>query len=87
MKYILMFLIRLYWLIPKKRRRNCIFKENCSAYIYRVLKEKGLKAGIDACIHRYKQCRPGYIHFKTDDGTQWVMLKDQTIIKREKTTI
>jgi putative component of membrane protein insertase Oxa1/YidC/SpoIIIJ protein YidD len=87
MKYLFMFLIRLYWLSPKKWRRRCVFKENCSAYIYRMFKEKGVKAGIDACRQRYSQCRPGYTHFKTDDGTQWVMLKDETIIKRDKTTL
>jgi putative component of membrane protein insertase Oxa1/YidC/SpoIIIJ protein YidD len=87
MKYILMFLIRLYWLTPKKWRRNCIFKENCSSYIYRILKEEGWQMGFDAFKKRYKQCRPGYTHFKTDDGTQWVMLKDQTVIKRDKTTL
>ena len=51
----------MYWvLIPKSKRRKCIFKKSCSHYVFDITKEKGLSKGIIALRYRYKNCRPGY---------------------------
>lgn len=65
MKYLLLFVIRLYWwLIPPSRRKHCIFRESCSNYVWRITKEDGFKAGIKAFLFRNKHCCPGYAIYK-----------------------
>lgn len=52
--------IKLYWiLIPKSKRRCCLFQESCSNYVYRITNEKGTLKGMKAFLFRYKFCRPG----------------------------
>ncbi len=72
----------MYWLLPKGRRRECLFKESCSHYVFALIKSKGLKKGFKALLLRLKQCRPGYYTFKTEDGKEWILLKDKSIIER-----
>ena len=61
MKFVFMFVIRLYQaFIPKSLRGKCLFKESCSNYVYRKTKEAGLKEGIGAFLFRFRNCRPGY---------------------------
>lgn len=63
MRYTLLFIIQLYWLlVPKNKRRQCIFKETCSNYVYRITRQQGLRAGIAALNDRKKKCRPGYYY-------------------------
>ena len=86
MKYLLLLAIRIYWLIPKSSRRRCIFKCNCSRYVYNITRKKGLVAGIKALSKRFRQCRNGFAFLKT--GTiQWVILDDQTSIRRARTVL
>ncbi|MRG48376.1 membrane protein insertion efficiency factor YidD [Chitinophaga sp. SYP-B3965] len=80
-------LIHLYWLVPKRWRRACIFKETCSSHIYKIASEKGTIAGIRALRARIKKCRPGYSFYKTDDGTEWIILADSTVVNRNSTNI
>ena len=87
MKYLLITIIRLYWLIPKGWRRKCIFKNSCSYFIYGITKEEGLKSGLKAFYSRYKQCRTNYTIYITDDKKEWVILADKTVIKRSETNI
>lgn len=68
MKYLLLFLIRIYWnLIPVSKRNICLFKESCSRHVYRITKEKGFIAGVNALKFRIATCRPQYELFKVDD--------------------
>ncbi len=60
MKWLLLFIIRIYWLIPAGKRRCCLFTESCSLYVYRNTKLHGYKYGIDSLKQRRKQCRPGF---------------------------
>lgn len=61
MKYLLLLVIRIYQtFIPKKFRGECLFKESCSNFVYRVTKEKGLKGGINAFMYRFRNCRSDY---------------------------
>lgn len=81
MKYLLMFLIKCYWLIPKSYRRHCIFKETCSHHVYNATQSKGFKHGLHALENRYKQCRTGYAFFKIKEE-EFVLLADGSIVKR-----
>ena len=64
MKYILLFFIKTYWfLIPKSKRRRCVFKISCSNHVYKTAMKNGFIAGIYAFKYRYKNCRHGYETF------------------------
>jgi len=86
MKYILMLLIRCYWLIPKSSRRTCIFQESCSQHVYKTTQSKGLKSGLQALVIRYKQCRGGYAFVSCNDS-DLVILADKTIVSRGETRL
>ncbi len=61
MKFILISLIKLYWLlIPKHKRRKCLFKKSCSSYVYDVTKTYGLISGLKALKFRINNCNPQY---------------------------
>lgn len=84
MRYLLLLSIHLYWIIPKKNRRQCIFKESCSKYVYRVTKNEGWKKGLLAIQGRRRQCRPGFYHINknvtrlADDSVICRLLLHQT---------
>ena len=44
-----------------------MFKESCSNYVYRILKEEGLIKGLIALKYRYRNCRPNY-YLSENDG-------------------
>jgi len=97
MKWIVLCLIRVYWILPTKYRRKCIFKESCSHFVYRSAKENGFRKGISCFLKRRTQCRTGYqiyygystsIEIKLFDGTyitenelSETMLKEITALK------
>ena len=60
MKYLLLAIIKIYWLLPKKERRKCIFKETCSKHVFRITKFHGFQKGLAALRLRQKQCRAGF---------------------------
>ena len=60
MRLISLLLIRIYWLFPKNNRRECIFRESCSQYVYRITKRYGFKKGLLALKKRRQKCRSGY---------------------------
>jgi putative component of membrane protein insertase Oxa1/YidC/SpoIIIJ protein YidD len=87
MKYLLLLLIRLYWLLPKAWRRRCIFKCTCSHYVFQITRQYGFIAGIKALRKRYKQCRPGYNLYQTPDYVCHVILADKTVIPFDETNL
>ncbi len=88
MKQLLLFAIRVYWLVvPKRMRRHCLFKCSCSQYVFAVTKEKGFRTGRIALRQRKLQCRPGYRFYKTPDGMQWVILADRSVVPLEDTRL
>ena len=76
MRYLLLFFIQLYWLIPKGKRARCIFKETCSHYIYRITKQQGFKKGISALKERKVKCKPGYYYIDQNN----VRLADESVV-------
>jgi uncharacterized protein len=87
MKFFLLFLIRLYWIVPKKWRRPCLFKCSCSVKVYNTAKADGFLAGVKVLLKRYKQCRPGYTTYISDDLKEWVIFFDGSIEERSVTNI
>lgn len=58
MKILILFIIQIYWLlIPKQKRRKCIFKKSCSVYVYEKTRHSGFIEGLKAFWFRYKNCR------------------------------
>ena len=61
MRIVLLIIIKTYWiLIPKSKRRRCLFKTSCSNYVYKINKEEGLLMGLRALKYRIKNCDPNY---------------------------
>ncbi|WP_343692085.1 membrane protein insertion efficiency factor YidD [Chitinophaga sp.] len=87
MKWMFIFLIHIYWLIPKKWRRHCIFKHTCSNYVYQTTKEQGFLKGIKALKQRMKQCTPYYAVYIMHDQEEWVILQDSEVIARKFTNV
>jgi putative component of membrane protein insertase Oxa1/YidC/SpoIIIJ protein YidD len=80
MKYLVLFLIKIYQTIfPKRYRGKCLFKESCSNFVYRMTKEEGLKGGIQAFIYRYHNCRPDYQLFEDNGRVLLITVKKELI--------
>ncbi len=61
MKWLLIALIRLYWIaVPARLRRRCVYRESCSHHVERTARESGLMAGLRALLVRYRNCRGNY---------------------------
>ena len=80
MKYLLLLLIKIYQtFMPRRFRRECLFKESCSNFVYRKTKVEGLKGGIRAFIYRYRNCRPDY-HISEENGkVSLITVKNEVI--------
>lgn len=79
-----MLAIRLYWLVPARKRKQCLFKESCSRYVYRITRNHGFVKGFKALLMRWRQCRPGYHFIITAEGTQLVC-RDHSVIAANET--
>ena len=67
------------WLVPSEVRRVCLFRESCSAYVYRVAIERGACAAILALLKRSRQCAPGYSPLVTAAGIS-IVCRDGTVL-------
>lgn len=75
MKALLLLIIRVYWaLIPKEKRRPCIFNITCSKYVYRKTSQDGLYAGLQALMYRFANCRDGFQVFEHPTETTTIMI-------------
>ena len=82
-KALLLLSIKSYWvLVPKSRRRKCLFKTSCSHYIYQKTKEKGLHAGLQSLHFRIKNCNPNYQII--DLGDEKILVTKTNKVFREK---
>ena len=83
MRYILILIIQLYWkYIPASKRKQCIFKESCSHYVYNITKTKGFFAGVKALKYRYKHCRSGYTMIQVP--SQKILISANNIVFQEE---
>jgi putative component of membrane protein insertase Oxa1/YidC/SpoIIIJ protein YidD len=86
MKYLILYIIKLYWLIkPKNSKPKCIFKKSCSHYIYVKTEKHGLTEGIKAFVFRFKNCRNGFEIFNNPiTGEVQMILPTQIIVKKNE---
>lgn len=87
MKFVVIAVIQLYWLIaPKWLRERCLFEKTCSKHVYKAACIDGWRAAFAAFLERYGQCRPGYhlLYPVTDGGLPLVQLADGTVIAATK---
>ena len=77
-----MLIIRLYWLIPPAKRKNCLFRVSCSKYVYNITLQYGLIKGLYALQYRYKSCRPGAkVFLNRHTGKLQMILPDNIVIE------
>ncbi|WP_432208133.1 membrane protein insertion efficiency factor YidD [Asprobacillus argus] len=83
MKVFLLISIRVYWLlIPKVKRRRCLFKKSCSQYVYDITKREGLLLGMKALRFRIKNCNSKYNII--DVGKEKILITKTHKIFKEK---
>jgi len=86
MKALFLLIIRSYWaLIPKEKRRPCIFNVTCSQYVYSKTSQGGLYEGLRALLYRFVNCRAGFQVFlhPTENTTQMILRNGQIIPENE----
>lgn len=92
MKHLLLLIIRIYWIVvPESKRKQCIFRESCSRYVWRITKTEGFRAGIRAFKFRNRHCCPGYAIYKHNNHYELktangLILKEDEIDERLLTT-
>lgn len=86
MKYIILLIIRMYWiLIPQSKRRKCIFKKSCSNYVFETTQKEGFIKGLQAFQFRFKNCRGNFsiFHNPIDNKIQMI-LPSLIIVEKEE---
>ncbi|MGO4920176.1 membrane protein insertion efficiency factor YidD [Maribacter spongiicola] len=82
MKYLLILIIKTYWIIiPKNKRRKCIFNKSCSNYVYDETIAHGLIIGLKELNFRIKNCQPVFDIFRDDTtGKRKMILRTGIIV-------
>ncbi len=84
MKWLLLVSIKIYWKVfTEEKRRNCLFKETCSHYVYRHTSEGGFFKGAIALCQRIKKCKKGYKLYSSLQGFE-MELADGSVIKEDE---
>jgi len=84
MKILLLFFIKMYWfLIPANKRKKCLFKKNCSHYVFDITKENGIIEGIKALNYRFKHCRSGYYIINGEAGELLISARNEVFDTNE----
>lgn len=80
MKDLLLASIRAYWAFwPRHLKRSCIYRETCSHHVYRVAREFGFPAGLQALLRRVRTCCPGYT-VSTNQTELGLILRDGSFL-------
>lgn len=81
MKYIILLIIQLYWLLKsKKGKPKCIFRKSCSHYVFEITNREGFLKGLKALCFRYKNCRHGYEIFTNPITHEIEMLLSSKVV-------
>ena len=83
MKYFLLFVIRVYWIIPKKYRNTCLFRKSCSHFVFETTRNEGFLIGLKALAFRIKNCRPYYSLIVKNDTILMVSANHQVFEESE----
>lgn len=72
-------------MIPKSKRRKCIFRKSCSYFVYDSTKEFGILTGLKALKFRFDNCRSGFELIKNplDQKTQMILPSKRIIDSEE----
>ncbi|WP_199140019.1 membrane protein insertion efficiency factor YidD [Pedobacter sp. ASV12] len=83
MKLFLLFIIKVYWaVIPKHKRRKCLFRVSCSKHVYEQTKAQGLCKGLMAFRYRFQNCRSGFQLFDSPiDGSRMMILPNTQLLQ------
>lgn len=82
MRRVIEALILFYQRMPRSHRRCCLFRESCSNYVLRRLREDGVVAAGRAFAERWARCRPGYrVRWDLYSGVPTVRLADGSEIR------
>lgn len=85
MRYLLLAVIRTYWLIPKSKRRTCLFKKSCSHFVFEAVSSQGTVAGLKALCYRFRTCRHGAIvYINPSSGKAEMILANKDIITHDE---
>jgi len=88
MKYILLIAIRIYWLIPDSKRRNCLFKKSCSRFVFETTTNNGFAAGLKALRYRFATCRQGAaLYINPCSGKAEMILANNDILRHDEIAI
>lgn len=71
MKWILVGVIHVYRWLPARLKRQCLFKETCSSFVDRVVRESGFWQGLRALRTRVAECQPGYLVYFDNEAKGW----------------
>ena len=75
MKYLLLYLIKIYWFTKSKSRTaKCIFRKSCSHYVYEETKNKGLLRGLKALKYRVSNCKYGFEIYNDPKSKKYKMI-------------
>jgi len=74
MRWLLVFPIKIYRLVPPRFKRRCLFRETCSLFVMRAAKEHGLLAGCRALGQRFVRCRSKYSVYYDNSSRAWMVL-------------
>jgi putative component of membrane protein insertase Oxa1/YidC/SpoIIIJ protein YidD len=77
-------IVEWYWRVwPAHWKRNCLFQESCSRYVYRTAMESGDRAAFRALVQRIQACRPGYSMIVRDGVAELHLADGSTITDSE----
>jgi len=75
MKHLIIYLIKIYQIIPFSSHSMCRFTPTCSEYMIQALEEYGLLKGLKLGIKRIMRCRPkgsfGYDPVPKKENKKW----------------
>lgn len=82
MRFLLLTIIQCYWfVVPKNKRRKCIFNKSCSNQVYDEAKKNGLKSGLKELNFRIKNCHPEFdIFIDHKTGRKKMILRSGVIV-------
>lgn len=86
MKSLILLVIRIYWtLVPKSKRRPCLFRTSCSRHVYQVTNKEGLLKGLVAFKYRFRNCRGNFLLFTNSyDGSKNMIMPGGGTLKESE---
>lgn len=85
MRVLFLVLIKIYWkLVPKYKRRKCIFRISCSQFVYSETLNNGLIAGVKCFRFRFNNCRGIHDIAIDSNGKRRIWLKSGLLVGEDE---